>query len=86
LEEELQSIPKGPWTKSYIVMLFSNLFIYLGFYMLVPTLSAYTKLCGGSNFEASLVVSTFSITSLLIRLISSSIMDKLEIKPLLVIG
>lgn len=54
--------------------------------MLVPTLPAYTKLCGGSNFEASLVVSTFSITSLLIRLISGGIMDKLEIKPLLLIG
>ncbi|MFL0197231.1 MFS transporter [Clostridium sp. WILCCON 0269] len=67
-------------------MLFSNLFIYLGFYMLVPTLPAYAKVCGGSNFEASLVVSTFSITSLLIRLISGSIMDKIEIKPLLLLG
>lgn len=86
MEKELQLTPTGLWTKNYIVMLFSNLFIYLGFYMLVPTLPAYTKLCGGSNFEASLVVSTFSITSLLIRLISGSIMDKLEIKPLLLIG
>lgn len=86
MEGELQLTSKRLWTKSYIVMLFSNLFIYLGFYMLVPTLPAYTKLCGGSNFEASLVVSTFSITSLLIRLISGGIMDKLEIKPLLLIG
>lgn len=74
------------WTKKYIFMLFSNLFIYLAFYMLTPTLPAYAKLCGGSNFEASLVVSTFSITSLLVRLFIGNIMDKIEIKPLLFLG
>ncbi|WP_414648705.1 MFS transporter [Clostridium sp.] len=67
-------------------MLFANLFIYLGFYMLTPTLPAYAKAIGGSNLEASLVVSIFSITSLLIRLFTGSIMDKVEIKPLLLIG
>ncbi len=74
------------WTKNYIFMLFSNLFIYLAFYMLTPTLPAYAKLCGGNNLEASLVVSTFSITSLLIRLFIGNIMDKIEIKPLLFLG
>jgi MFS family permease len=74
------------WTKSYIFMLLSNLFIYLGFYMLTPTLPAYAKLSGGSSLESSLVVSTFSITSLLIRLFTGNIMDKIEIKPLLLIG
>ncbi|SMC24563.1 Predicted arabinose efflux permease, MFS family [Clostridium acidisoli DSM 12555] len=74
------------WTKGYIFMLLSNLFIYLGFYMLTPTLPAYAKLSGGSSLESSLVVSTFSITSLLIRLFTGNIMDKIEIKPLLLIG
>lgn len=74
------------WNKNYIFMLFSNLFIYLAFYMLTPTLPAYAKLCGGNNLEASLVVSTFSITSLLIRLFIGNIMDKIEIKPLLFLG
>jgi len=74
------------WTKNYILMLFSNLFIYLAFYMLTPTLPAYAKACGGSNLEASLVVSTFSITSLLVRLFIGNIMDKIEIKPLLFLG
>lgn len=83
---EIQTKSTKLWTKSYILMLFSNLFIYLGFYMLAPTLPAYAKACGGSNFEASLVVSTFSITSLLIRLFIGSIMDKVQIKPLLFIG
>jgi len=83
---KIQSISTKLWTRSYILMLFSNLFIYLGFYMLTPTLPAYAKACGGSNFEASLVVSTFSITSLIIRLFTGNIMDKVEIKPLFLVG
>lgn len=54
--------------------------------MLTPTLPAYAKATGGSNLQASLVVSTFSITSLLIRLFTGSIMDKIEIRPLLLLG
>ncbi|MEL7597455.1 MAG: MFS transporter, partial [Clostridiaceae bacterium] len=74
------------WTKDYIFMLFSNLFIYLAFYMLAPTLPAYAIACGGSNLQASLVVSTFSITSLLVRLFIGNIMDKVEVKPLIFLG
>ena len=86
MEAKIQSSTTKLWTKSYVLMLFSNLFIYLAFYMLTPTLPAYAKATGGSNLEASLVVSTFSITSLLIRLFTGSIMDKIEIKPLLLAG
>ena len=86
METKIQSSTTKLWTRSYILMLFSNLFIYLAFYMLTPTLPAYAKATGGSNLEASLVVSTFSITSLLIRLFTGSIMDKIEIKPLLLVG
>ena len=86
MEAKIQSSTTKLWTRSYVLMLFSNLFIYLAFYMLTPTLPAYAKATGGSNLEASLVVSTFSITSLLIRLFTGSIMDKIEIKPLLLAG
>lgn len=86
MEIKTQSNLTNLWTKNYILMLFSNLFIYLAFYMLTPTLPAYAKACGGSNFQASLVVSTFSITSLLVRLFIGNIMDKVKIKPLLFLG
>lgn len=86
MEAKIQLRSTKLWTRSYILMLFSNLFIYLAFYMLTPTLPAYAKATGGSNLEASLVVSTFSITSLLIRLFTGNIMDKIEIKPLLLLG
>lgn len=80
------SIQDKLWNKSYIFMLLSNLLIYMGFYMLVPTLPAYAKQTGGSNLEASLVVSLFSITSLIFRLLMGTILDNFDIKPLLIIG
>lgn len=62
----------------------------MGFYMLVPTLPAYAKQTGGSNLEASLeaslVVSLFSITSLIFRLLMGTMLDNIDIKPLLIIG
>ena len=74
------------WSRSYILMLLSNLFIYLGFYMLVPTLPAYAKLSGGSAFEAGLVVSVFSISSLICRLFTGNLSDKMEVKPIIISG
>ena len=53
-----------------------------GFYMLPSTLPAYVKQIGGSNFEASLVIGTFSIMSLLSRIFSSAAVDALGEKPL----
>ena len=84
-ERKLKHIPKL-WSKSYIFILLVNLFVYLAFYMLVPTLPAYVKQMGGSSLQASLVVSIFSITSLIVRLVSGSVLDKIEIMPILLIG
>ena len=74
------------WSKSYIVLLLANLCVYLGFYMLVPTLPAYTKQIGGSNFQASLVISVFSISSLIFRLVTGNAVDTLSKKLIGLIG
>lgn len=77
---------KKLWSKSYIFILLSNLFVYLSFYLLVPTLPAYAKQLGGSSLQASLVVSTFSISSLICRLVTGSAADKFSKKLILIIG
>lgn len=74
------------WSKSYILMLVSNLFIYIAFYLLVPTLPAYAKQVGGSALQASLVVSIFSISSLVCRLFTGNVADTMEKRPILLIG
>ncbi|AFM39408.1 arabinose efflux permease family protein [Desulfosporosinus acidiphilus SJ4] len=74
------------WTKSYILILIINLFVYIAFYLLVPTLPAFAKQIGGSNIQASLVVSGFSISSLICRAVTGHVADKIDRKPLLLIG
>ncbi|WP_407308968.1 MFS transporter [Desulfosporosinus sp. SB140] len=74
------------WTKNYIVILIINLFVYIAFYLLVPTLPAFAKQVGGNNLQASLVVSGFSISSLVCRAVTGHIADKINREPLLLIG
>ena len=74
------------WTKNYILILIINLFVYIGFYLLVPTLPALAKQIGGSNLQTSLVVSGFSISSLICRAVTGHVADKVDRKPLLLIG
>lgn len=74
------------WSKDYVLILAINLLVYIAFYLLVPTLPAYAKQIGGSSFEASLVVSGFSISSLICRAITGHVADKVNRKPLLLIG
>lgn len=74
------------WTRSYVFMLLSNLFVYLGFYLLVPTLPTYAKQLGGTSFEASLVVSVFSITGLICRFGADAVCKKLGKKLVILLG
>jgi MFS family permease len=74
------------FTKNYLFILLINLFAYLGFYLLVPTLPAYAKQIGGSSLEASLVVSGFSITSLIFRFFAGDLCTIIGKKFLIALG
>lgn len=74
------------WSRNYVFILLANLLIYLGFYLLVPTLPTYAKQIGGNGLQASLVVSIFSISSLISRLVTGNVADTLDKKPILLIG
>lgn len=74
------------WSRNYVLILLANLLIYLGFYLLVPTLPAYAKEIGGNSLQASLVVSIFSISSLICRLVTGNVADTFDKKPILLIG
>ena len=72
------SSPPGEalWSASFIALLLANLLLCLGFYMLPATLPAYVKQMGGTNFQASLVIGSFSIMSLLARVFSGTVVDR----------
>lgn len=74
------------FTWQYLSLLVSTFFGYVGFQMLVPTLTTYITQLGGSNFSASLAYSAAAAAALLARLGCGSKLDSIGRKPLLLMG
>jgi len=55
------------WTKSYIMLILGNLFTFMSFQMLIPTLPPYIKSIGGSVFEVGMITALFSLGAVFIR-------------------
>lgn len=70
------TLQKEPlWGRDFIFITLANLFIFLGFQMLLPTLPVYVKFLGGSDASAGLVVGMFTVASLLIRPFTGHALD-----------
>jgi MFS family permease len=74
------------WTRSFLLLLFGNFFIYQGILMLIPTFPLYIKQIGGNDLEASLPFAVISISALIVRSISGSAADTFGRRPLLIVG
>ncbi|MDR6125010.1 putative MFS family arabinose efflux permease [Bacillus sp. SLBN-46] len=55
------------WTKSFIMLMVGNLFVFMSFQMLIPTLPPYIKSIGASGLEIGLVTALFSIGAVISR-------------------
>ena len=74
------------WTGRYVSLLGSTFIAYIGFQMLVPTLTAHIRHTGGSNLSASLAYSAAAIAALAARSIFGSMMDRIGRRPVLLTG
>jgi len=74
------------WTKNFILLSLSNLLLFLGFQMLMPTLPDYVAQNGGGNFAVGMVISIFTLSAVLIRPFSGAALDLLGRRKILVIG
>lgn len=81
------SQPKEPlWTSSFIKLMVGNLFIFMSFQMLIPTLPPYIKSIGASGTEIGLVTALFSIGAVLSRPFIGFMLEYRTRKPLVLIG
>lgn len=55
------------WTKDFILILFANFFIFLGFQMTLPTIPLFVEKLGGNDQLIGYVVGIFTFSALLIR-------------------
>jgi predicted MFS family arabinose efflux permease len=74
------------WTKSFIMLMVGNLFVFMSFQMLIPTLPPYIKSIGASGLEIGLVTSLFSIGAVLSRPFIGFMLEYKHRKPLVLIG
>ncbi|MDR3671781.1 MAG: MFS transporter [Holophaga sp.] len=74
------------WTHQYASRLCSAFLGYVGFQMLVPTLTTHVRQIGASHLGTSLVYSLAALAALLARALFGNRLDTLGRKPLLLIG
>ncbi|MEH7011634.1 MFS transporter [Neobacillus niacini] len=74
------------WTKSFIMLMAGNLFVFMSFQMLIPTLPPYIKSIGATGLEIGLVTALFSIGAVLIRPFIGYMLEYKQRKALVLIG
>ncbi len=81
-----QSTKPVLWTKSFTMLVIGNLFIFMSFQMLIPTLPPYIKSIGASGLEIGLVTTLFSVGAILSRPIIGYMLEYKDRKPLVLLG
>ncbi|QGU00659.1 hypothetical protein SYNTR_2065 [Candidatus Syntrophocurvum alkaliphilum] len=74
------------WTKDFVLITLSNFFLFVSFQMLLPTLPIYAQSLGGGEIVAGLIIGIFTISALVSRVYSGSIIDLKGRKGVLFIG
>ncbi|NWK69922.1 MFS transporter [Bacillus paramycoides] len=74
------------WTKSFIQMTVAMLFLFTGFYLLVPTLPLFIKEIGGNESQVGLMMGMFTIAAVVIRPIIGGMLDKYGRKSFIIWG
>ncbi|KOR90071.1 MFS transporter [Paenibacillus solani] len=75
------------WTKEFITLMVSNLFLFLTLQMMLTTLPAYAKdAFMASPLQVSLITSLFAFSAIASRFISSKALEKGKLRLLLYVG
>ncbi|MDR1044657.1 MAG: MFS transporter [Candidatus Adiutrix sp.] len=59
------------WTLPFLSFVMLNVFVFMGFDLLLPTLSVYLELHGNSEAEIGRIFGTFTISAILMRMLAS---------------
>lgn len=75
------------WTRNFILLTCSNLFVYLNLQMITPALPAYvSQHFGASSFVVSFVISMFAVSAIVTRLFVGQAIAYMNRRHLLLIG
>jgi MFS family permease len=74
------------WTKPFILMMVGMLFLFTGFYLLLPTLPLFIKKMGGNEMQVGLAVGAFMLSAVIFRPIVGGLLDRFGRRPFIVWG
>jgi MFS family permease len=74
------------WTKPFILMTVGMLFLFTGFYLLLPTLPLFIKDLGGSESQVGLLIGLFTLSAVVLRPIVGGMLDRYGRRPFIVWG
>lgn len=74
------------WTKDFLFLAFSNLFLFFSFQMLIPTLPFYVTQKGGDESAVGLVIGIFTISALITRPFAGNLLNRSDRGKLLLVG
>ncbi|WP_243387841.1 MFS transporter [Bacillus kexueae] len=84
-KHRVEEMPKL-WTRSFTLLVIGNLFVFMSFQMLLPTLPPQIKAYGATELEVGLVTSLFCIAAVLIRPFIGFILESSKRKKLVLVG
>ncbi len=74
------------WTKQYALTLSGNLFLFLAFYMLYPTLPLFIQHIGGTESHVGLSMGVFMLSAVFLRPLVGGLLDRSGRRPFIVSG
>ncbi|GLI06029.1 MFS transporter [Paenibacillus tyrfis] len=86
--KEQQDIPASKlWTRDFVLLTVSNLFLYLNLQMITPSLPAYvTERFGAGQWTVSLVISLFALSAIVTRFFAGSWLKRGRTALILLVG
>ncbi|NIK79972.1 MFS family permease [Paenibacillus castaneae] len=74
------------WKKPFILMTIGNLFLFIAFYMLYPTLPLFIKQLGGNESQVGLAMGAFMLSAVIFRPIVGGLLDRFGRRPFIIWG
>jgi MFS family permease len=74
------------WTKPFIQMTLGMLFLFTGFYLLLPTFPLFIKQLGGSESQVGLSAGIFTLTAVVFRPLVGGLLDRYGRRPFILWG
>lgn len=74
------------WTKSFILLAIGNLFLFVSFYMLYPTMPLFIQQMGGNESQVGLAMGAFMLSAVAFRPLVGGLLDRYGRRPFIVGG